>query len=186
MKENNKKAFTLIEIMVVIVLLIIFYLWIRSLNFNSKTNEQNLEIFSNKIVSLLENTRNDVLFWKVKYDSSNPDKFEKIFEEEILVDLTQNKIWNVTPPRREKIEKIYCNWTETINWNPNKFKIIFKNDKIYLYPENYNINNTNNTELKCWNANKFLSKLNIITELNWIKFEIEIDTVSWLIKKTKK
>lgn len=182
MKENNKKAFTLIEIMVVIVLLIIFYLWIRSLNFNSKTNEQNLEIFSNKIVSLLENTRNDVLFWKIKQWSTN---FEKTFEEEILVDLTQNKIWNITPPRREKIEKIYCNWIET-NLIQNNFKIIFRNDKIYIYPENYNINNTNNTELKCWNANKFLSKLNIITELNWIKFDIEIDTVSWLIKKTKK
>lgn len=180
MKENNKKAFTLIEIMVVIVLLIIFYLWIRSLNFNSKTNEQNLEIFSNKIVSLLENTRNDVLFWKVKYDSSNQDKFEKTLEEEILVDKTISKIWNITPPRREKIEKIYCNWIET-NLIQNNFKIIFRNDKIYLYPENYP---TNNTELKC--NNKFLSKLNIITELNWIKFDIEIDTVSWLIKKTKK
>lgn len=186
MKENNKKAFTLIEIMVVIVLLIIFYLWIRSLNFNSKTNEQNLEVFSNKIISTLENTRNDVLFWKVKYDSSAPNKFEKTLEEEVLVDLTQNKIWDVIPLKKEIIEKFSCNWDKNIDWNPSKFKIIFRSDKIYIFPENYNINNStwNSDILKC--DNNFLSKLNIITELSWIKFEIEIDTVSWLIKKTKK
>lgn len=180
MKENNKKAFTLIEIMVVIVLIMIFYLWIRSLNFNSKTNEQNLEIYSNKIVSILENTRNDILFWKIKFWTSN----EKTIEEELLIDLDQSKIWNIFPTKKERIENLYCNWSEIINWN--KFKIIFRNDKIYLYPENYDINsiNWNPEELKC--NNNFLSKLNIITELNWIKFDIEIDTVSWLIKKTKK
>lgn len=181
MRKNSKKAFTLIEIMVVIILIMIFYLWIRNLNFNSKTNEQNLEIFSNKIISLLENTRNDVLFWKIKEGSTN---FEKTMVEEILVDKNINKIWNIVPSKKEKIEKIYCNkdQTKTIDWNPQKFKIVFLNNKIWVFSET--TTDFERWELKCNNI--FLSQLNILVSFNWVKFEIEIDTVSWLIKKTKK
>lgn len=170
MNKKNNFAFTLVEIMVVIVLIMIFFLWIQTLNFWQKSDEQKAEIFANKIISLIETKRNEVLTWRWKVDWTNFKRVETI---EINYDSTKKEITTkentldsekIIFHEKEKIYKISCEKDEKSN-----FSIIFENNKIKL------INGTDNC---IW-------KLNLEAWVNWKKFKIIFDPVSWLIKKEK-
>lgn len=61
MKNIDSYAFTLIELLLVIALIVIMTLGGMSLNFNTLTDEQNLNIFTNKIKTNFEEIRNNAL-----------------------------------------------------------------------------------------------------------------------------
>lgn len=162
MKKNNKIAFTMVEIMVVIALITIFYLWITSLNFWQKSNEQKAEILANKIVSEIESYRNDVLFWKI--DTKNTD-VNKILEK--TLDFSEQKFWNINIIEKEEISYHCDNPSSNFSWN----KIKFENNK-------NSILNLENNKVKC-------KIFKITTSVNWEKYEVSFDLVSWLVKKEK-
>jgi len=62
--KNIKKAFTLIEIMVVIALMWIIALWASKLNFNSLSDRQKVDWFFYQIKNNIETTKNNALIWK--------------------------------------------------------------------------------------------------------------------------
>ncbi len=64
MKKNTLKAFTLIELLVVIAIIAILALWIGNMNFASISDKQSLDRWVSKIVSIIEQMRNDALSWK--------------------------------------------------------------------------------------------------------------------------
>lgn len=59
-----RKAFTLVELIVVIAVMLIVMLNIRSVDFNRLNDWQKLDLFVNKIVTDIEILRNDELMWK--------------------------------------------------------------------------------------------------------------------------
>lgn len=64
MKKNNLKAFTLIELMVVIALIWILIWWANFLSFNNISSKDKLETKVIKIISNIETIRNNALLWK--------------------------------------------------------------------------------------------------------------------------
>ena len=64
MKKNNHNAFTLIELMVVIGIIAILILGSNFLNFNKVSNKQKLDTKTIRIVSQIEEIRNNSLLWK--------------------------------------------------------------------------------------------------------------------------
>lgn len=170
--KNNKNAFTLVELMVIIVLIIIIILWIKSINFNKLSNEQKSEIFANKIISLIEEVRDDSLTWKWQFDSNLNTWFKKV--EKRIIEI--KKFWEnfeiilkndwieakkITKKEKEKIESLKC-WKNNFSWNPT---ITFSSDKISLN----------------WCNDKFYISVSFNNEKN----EIIFDTISWLVKKCK-
>jgi|GEM_PF-1852332 hypothetical protein len=61
---KNKKAFTLIELVIVLALIGLFLLFTNPFNFNILSNEQKSEIFANKIISTLETSRDETITGK--------------------------------------------------------------------------------------------------------------------------
>lgn len=64
MKKQKIKAFTLIELMVVIALIWIIALWISNINFNNLSDRQILDWFFYKIKTNIETIKNNALIWK--------------------------------------------------------------------------------------------------------------------------
>ena len=63
-KYTSRKAFTLIEIMVVIVIIGIVSVGMSNFNFNRLTEAQKVSIATSEIVNMLEEIRNNALIGK--------------------------------------------------------------------------------------------------------------------------
>ena len=71
------KAFTLIEMIIVLLIIGILSIWITNINFNKISWKQKLETFTNKLVSNFETVRNNALLWKwIWTDLSVPEKWK--------------------------------------------------------------------------------------------------------------
>ncbi len=178
MKKTRKEAFTLIEIMLVLLIIWIILLLTFSLNFSTMSDRQKNEIFTNKIVSKIEEARNNALMWKsIKEAWTYKQEISESWIVEIW-DWSLNLIWSwITFKKQEKLDfkdkkneifKINC-WTEELN----KVKIIFegKNAKIEDFYD----------DSKC--DNKY--DLKIITKRNNEEFEILFDSVTTVINSKK-
>lgn len=64
MRHSNSSAFTLAEILVIMVIIAIIALWSSTLNFNKMSQKQQLDIEMQKIVNIIEETRNNALLGK--------------------------------------------------------------------------------------------------------------------------
>ncbi len=68
--ENKKVWFTLIEILVVVAILWLLAIWFSQTNYKAISERQMANIFTNKIITILETVRNNSLLWRGKYDDS--------------------------------------------------------------------------------------------------------------------
>lgn len=105
---QNQKAFTLIELLLVLFIISLWIIWASSLNFNSLNDQQKLGIFSNKIVTAFEEIRSNALLWKaVGVNLEIPEKWKIEF----------STSWS------GNIQTYYNNWTwvsyENINIETN-------------------------------------------------------------------
>lgn len=73
--KKIKKGFTLIELMIVIAMIGIIFVWMRNINFNYMSDRQKAEQFANKIISQIETARNNAMIGRSVTD---PDTWEKI------------------------------------------------------------------------------------------------------------
>lgn len=182
MNKKNKKAFTLIELLVVIWLIIILWVTISSLNFNKLTNIQRAEMFSNKIITQIENVRDNSLVWKWISDQNSLNWFAKVERWDILIekwtstqkssfkifiyenDIDKKELSKIEIENVEKIENLVCER----EWEKDSVNIAFVWWKTSIE--------------ECANS----SKINIFTSYNSEKSQIEFDVVSWLVKRVKK
>lgn len=80
-KKNPYRAFTLIEVLVVISVIGIITLWISSLDFNRLSQSQKIDIEISKIHSIFEEVRNNSLIGKwVWTNLQTPSSWEMSFE----------------------------------------------------------------------------------------------------------
>lgn len=93
------KAFTLVELMVVIVIIGLLIIWSNSLNFNKTKDKWELDLLRNNIVSRVESIRNSAMMWKW-----------------IWVNLDHPKAWKITFSNLNEIMKVeYLSWTDWQN-----------------------------------------------------------------------
>lgn len=181
---KNKKAFTLIELVIVLALIGLFLLFTNPFNFNALSNEQKSEIFTNKIITTLETSRDEAITGKAYR------KTDWSFEEISFTRLYFFK-WN----SEKKIETYYFKNNNTALFLnniklPEEWEIekIFYNDKTYeatkiiitLY-NNWKIETTINWE----NLPRISWKIFFIVNHNNARNKITFDLVSWLATKEK-
>ncbi len=123
MKKNIKKAFTLIEIMLVLVIIWLILVAFSSISLYNLSDKQKWEILTNQIISQIETTRNNALIWKVmnnnivkswKVELSSSWNLVKTFYENTSgawVEDSRLKLNDVD----EEISEIDC-WTPVTTW----------------------------------------------------------------------
>jgi len=182
MKKINR-AFTLIELMLVIGIISIIAIWSSWINFNRLSDKQKIEIFSNKIITLFEKVRNNSLLWKGIWTNMQvPEKWKIEF----------SNAWNW-----QILTSYYLSWaTDWTIYDNNVFDTLFEIKEL----ECTNINNTNTESILNWtwtieiNWSKLslnwdctdISHKKIITTVRYknnFEEKIEINTINWLINK---
>ena len=73
-----KKAFTLLELMVWIAIISIISLWISNLYWSNIPDKQRLDIFTNKVISIIDSVKNYALVWKWIWQYIETPKYYKI------------------------------------------------------------------------------------------------------------
>jgi len=119
---QNQKAFTLIELLLVLFIISLWIIWATSLNFNSLNDQQKLGIFSNKIVTAFEEIRSNALLGKWIWTSLEvPEKWKIEFAPSwtgTIQTFYNNGFWvlhnNINIETNFKIEEIVCS---SIDWS---------------------------------------------------------------------
>ncbi len=177
---NNKKWYSLVELSVIIAVITIIAIWASRINFNRLSSKQKLDIFSNKIISKIETTRNNALLWKwIWTNLVIPNKWK--------IEISSNNSWT--------INSSYYDWT---NW------YLYNEDSLIVTSPFY-INN-----IRCSSLTGVISNLSWTTwsifiswwdlSLSWctntndkileldvtfwsFRNRITINTLNWLIEK---
>ena len=74
----KKKAFTLIELIVWIAIIAIITLWITKLYWSNIPDKQKLDLFTNKIIWIIDSVKNYALVWKWIWNNLDTPKYFKI------------------------------------------------------------------------------------------------------------
>ena len=176
--NKKNKAFTLIELLVAITLVTIIILWANNISFKNISDKQKLEIFNNKIISEIERVRNNSLIWKwIWANLLVPPEWKIEFSKSWSWKIITSYSWATRVINNSisndwfEIRKISCmpvNWIEYILNNTQTWTIIFKWWKYKLW-------------WACTENNH--SSIIIKTFNKWFDYDIEFDTISWIIKR---
>lgn len=176
----NKKAFTLVELLVWITILIIIALSIGNVNFISMSDKQKLESFNNKIISEIESIRNDALIWKWMWNNILAPLSWKI-------DFSKNGWWS--------IQSSYYDWTNWIlkenisipaNTNIEEIKCTNYNDSISVdlsWTQVWTIIFEKWTYRLSWNCPPNYTNLKIKIHNKLYYEDFTFNTISWTIKR---
>lgn len=179
----NKKAFTIIELLVWVAIISIITLWITNLYSSKIPDRQRLDIFASKVISKFDTIKNYSLVWKWVWKSLVTPKY-------YLIELSKSGSY---------LKSFYNTW-----WINNIYY-----DQMSLYPfwESYkihsikckNLDSTNTSiinklDLKYEGANITLSwciddfQKVIEIELYYKGFKnlLRLNTISWVLESIKK
>jgi prepilin-type N-terminal cleavage/methylation domain-containing protein len=177
-RKSLKSAFTLVELMVVVVLIgLLTWIW-SQLNINTIWDSNKLTIFNNKIITNFETIRNNTLLGK--WTDSNvgvPDSWR----------ISYNSSWNWT------VTTNYLNWT----WLPYtlstitapEFHSISQINCLDIWGTIINSNIANGSVIINWNnfslSGGCSSNSRILEITTWFKNDtnkIHINALNWLIE----
>ncbi len=172
-KDFYLKAFTLIELMVVISIIMIIAIWASNLNLNNLSSIQKLEIFSNSIKTDFESIRNNAMLWKwIWTDFNTPENWSMSFTapETIEINSDSNLYKKIRFPEDFTIKQIDCfkldgiTSTNFFNTNSESWIIEFEWSNLRLIWDC----NDNSKILKVTLTNKVSTKELWINTLNWL------------------
>lgn len=175
--EKEIKAFTLLEIMVVIALIWILVIWATNINFNSISDKQRLDWFFYKIKTNIESIKNNVLIWREVLDDWNT-----IISSKWQIDFNNNGSWSmstyyyndsnskVSYPRYNIIPKDF-------------YEIVISNSWIWLTDTGSILINWRNLTLTWAWISGFDKVLEIVAKYKGIEKEFTINTISWVIEE---
>ncbi len=152
----KKKAFTLIELLVWIAIISIITLWITKLYWNNIPDKQKLDLFTNKIIWIIDSVKNYALVWKWIWTTLETPKYFKI---ELSAGVLSAGIFSGS-----YLKTYYNTWTTDV---------LYDEMTIPTFNEFYNI-----SSIKC-------KKLDLTDDLNaidgkvYISFEWSNSTLSW-------
>jgi prepilin-type N-terminal cleavage/methylation domain-containing protein len=176
--KNNKKWFTLIELLLVMFIIGIWILWASNLNFNSLNEKQKIDIFSNKIIVAFEEIRNNALLWKwIGTSLDIPEKWKIEISSSWTWGISthyNNGSWityeNIDIETNYQVEDVTCSSIDnSFTWSTSWIWIIeIERDNLTL-------------TWACDNIN--YKKMRVTLSLNnEFRKTLEINTVNWLIE----
>lgn len=175
--EKTKKAFTLIELLIVMIIFIILILWFSSMNLTSLSQKEKAEAFNNRVAWIMEYIRNNAMIWKWVKEWTQlfiPKQWKINFKKnDEIYNMTTSYSWSSNWEKLEdyklkiwKFEKIDEVWCWSFTWT---IDIIFEWNTASLSGSN------------CKNE----TTLEIHSSYREFKNKIKFDTISWLITKEK-
>lgn len=177
-RKSLKSAFTLVELMVVVVLIgLLTWIW-SQLNINTIWDSNKLTIFNNKLITNFETIRNNTLLWK--WTDTNvwvPDAWKIDYNSSWSWTVTTSYLsWTwvsyalsaITAPEFHSISQINCLdiWGTVINSNVSTWSVIITWNEFSL--SGSCSSNTRILEITTWFRN----------DIN----QIHINTLNWLIE----
>lgn len=177
--KNKNTAFTVMELLVVITIIITIVIWASNINFNSSTNKQKLEIFTNKIISKIETIRTNDLVWKAEINWT-----ELKVPERWILEVSNQNYWKlVTKTEKNWIIKI-VDELEIEEWYSIKEVSCSTNDWTFNTTDKWIIIFEKWQYKLDWvNCNSGENKIKIKTKFLANESNIYFDIVNWLITK---
>lgn len=181
--KKNKKWFSLIELLIVMVIIWIIALWANKINFNNLADNQNNMMFSNDVYSNIEKVRNNSLLWKwvVNWTSMQyPDKW-------VISIWTLGANWTIS--------WMYSTWWTLKNYSDFKVNFIDTHSKINkltcydITKNNPSVKSSIDIEIIwsslsiSWCTTPNNKILDIETGYKNFKKVIRINAISWMIEK---
>lgn len=181
--KKEKKAFTLVELMVVMAVIVLIALSFNTTNLTKLTDRQKIQIFTNKLITNIESLRNSSLIWKWA-DSNLTSTY--------LTEITLTDAWS---------------WSLIVKYNTWATSTLINNSEFSLTPwisysikeiRCLRIDNSDDWVTASWVvsivwANLSLSwcpvtsrKLKITTKFLDNEQDFTINVVNWLVIKNKK
>jgi prepilin-type N-terminal cleavage/methylation domain-containing protein len=177
-KFKIKKAFTLIELMVILAILsIVIWVW-SQVNFNEIWDDNRLTIFNNKIISQYETLRNNTLLWKwIDSNIGVPDEWR--------INYSTSGSWVITPSYSS-----WASWVTYSGWilTPAAFHEI--RDIECLDLSKASLGTWSSAEITInwndftlwWDCNWASRILKFTTVFKWDTSDIHINIINWLIE----
>ncbi len=174
------KAFTLVELMMTITIILIIATNLNTLKLNEINNRQKINIFTNKIITNIETLRNNSLIWRWVDWNLNTPYLTKItlttsWSWKLIVEyntwaslpLINNTEYSIIPEKPYSIDKIEClKIDDTSDWATSSWIISIIWDKLSLS--------------WCPNTSR---KLKVTTKLIENDESFSINVVNWLVIK---
>lgn len=179
-KNNTTKAFTLVELIVWISIIWVLALWLSNLNLNRLSINQKSEIELTKIISIIEETRNNALIGRwVWVNLDTPDSWSVVIDAsswniESQWELESGATWALSSwvsPDQSEITNMRCQTIDGLN-----------NDTVVTRASiHYDWLDGSIT----WCSDSTFKKIVFDFDLAWIVREISINTVTWVIEQRK-
>lgn len=186
----KKKAFTLIELIVWIAIIAIITLWITKLYWSNIPDKQKLDLFTNKIIWIIDSVKNYSLVWKWIWNDLETPKYFRI-ELSTWVLSAGTFTWSY-------LKTYYNTWSSDV---------LYDEMTIKTFNEFYNIRS-----LKCQkldlSGDEYISKISVIfkwssasfswcsdnyhkiVDINlwykWFNKIIRLNALNWVVEEIKK
>jgi len=171
--KKNKKAFTLLEIIVTLVIIGILVVWATNIDFSSQIEKQKAIDIENNIFYLINTTKKNSLLWKWIWK-------EALFIDEYIIKINSGSIisW-------------YNSWSYTELEKINNDKLKIQNIKSYNYDKTQSWTHSDIEIIIKWpNLSLSWSTWSILTfESNYWSWafitEFYLNTITWMFKRWK-
>lgn len=182
----QKNAFTLIELIVWISIIAIISIWISRLYWSNIPDKQRLELFTSKLVSVIDTVKNYALVWKWVWENLETPKYYKVVLTKSWVSLSGSTLvtyyntgltdvyfndMSINPfDKYYNIHWIKCITLAWVWWtNPNNITIWYEWSNITL----------------SWCSNNYEKIVEIELYYKWFKNKIRLNSISWVLEEVK-
>ncbi len=188
----KKKAFTLIELIVWISIIAIVTLWVANLYWSNIPDKQKLDLFTNKIVWIIDSVKNYALVWKWIWNDLETPKYFKIeLSTWVLLSGTYTGSY---------LKTYYNTWSSDVLYNEmsiNSFNVFYNINSLKckkLDPLNESIEDLSkisiifkwSTATFSWCSDNYHKIVDINFWYKWFNKTIRINALNWVVEEFKK
>lgn len=178
----QKNAFTLVELIVWIAIIWLISLWITNMYSSNLPDRQKLDLFTNKVVWIIDSVKNYSLVWKwiwtdlitpnyFKMELSRSGSYLKTFFNTWGTDIYYSPM-SINPfDTYYNINSIKCIWLDYSSW-------AVVDDISITY-------NWSNITLS-WCLNNYQKIIDLELAYKWFKKTIRLNSISWVLEEIKR
>lgn len=176
----QKKAFTLIELIVWIAIISLISLWISKLYWSNIPDKQRLDLFTNKLIWIIDSVKNYSLVWKWIWTNLETPKYFKI----------ELSTWSY-------LKTYYNTWTTDIYYplmsiNPfndfyeiHSIKCIRLDESSSTPVSDLSITYEWSNITLSWCSDNYEKIVDIELYYKWFKNKLRLNAISWVLEEIK-
>ncbi len=178
----QKKAFSLIELIVWIVIISIVSLWITKLFWNKIPDKLRLDLFTNRVTWVIDSVKNYALVWKWIWPNLDTPKYFKI-------DLSRSWSYIKTYYNTGGIDNYYSPMSLNPFWEYYQIFSIKCNNltlSSWSFVPNISISYKWSNITFSWCDNDYQKIVDIELYYKWFKNKLRLNSISWVLEQVSK